>query len=75
MREVNERSGFDETELDAGYGVVKIADDADDDALYAVRVDAASRARFEQQRRQERRDPSEGFFSNPRIEPFGPPEP
>ena len=75
LREVSERFGFDETELDGSYGVVKVSDDGDDDALYTVRVDAASRARFEQQPREELRGGAEGFFSNPRIEPFGPPEP
>lgn len=60
------RLGLDEQELDPGFGVVEI-----DPAThrYTVLVDESAAERAS-------RVPGvEGPYSNPRIEPFGPPKP
>lgn len=61
------RLGFTPDEVDEAYGVVLI-DDEDD--TYVVRVDERAAARVDAKWR----SPSDGSFSDPRIEPFGPPE-
>jgi hypothetical protein len=66
--------GFREGEVDPGYGVVKVAEEAGG-ALYTVLVDVGARDRLEPEIRAKHGDPAIGFFSSPRIEPFGPPEP
>lgn len=74
LSEVAQRFGFRNDELDQGYGVVKVADQYPG-ALYAVLADEGARARLEAGIRENANDPAVGFFANPRIEPFGPPQP
>lgn len=68
---VCERYGFRPDELDEQFGVVEIDPE---DNLYSVLVDAEA-ARRVAPRGWKDEDGLEGPFSNPRIEPFGPPEP
>lgn len=74
LSEVAQRFGFQKDELDEGYGVVKVADQQPG-ALYAVLAEEGARARLEGKIRESASDPAVGFFANPRIEPFGPPQP
>jgi hypothetical protein len=59
------------SELDPSYGV--ISTDAAD-ALYSVLLDDSAATRAEAALKARGKDPAEGVFSNPRIEPFGPPQ-
>lgn len=63
---VAERLGLEPGEIDADFGVVPIDPD---NHLYSVLVDEQASARVAGQ------PGVEGPFSNPRIEPFGPPRP
>jgi hypothetical protein len=58
-------------EVDIQFGII-----ATDPAggLYTVLIDAKARKRVEATLATRPRDPAEGIFANPRIEPFGPPE-
>jgi len=58
-------------EVDTQFGV--IATDADE-GIYTVLVAAKASKRVEAMLVARPRDPAEGIFANPRIEPFGPPE-
>jgi hypothetical protein len=64
--EVAKRLGLGPEEIDAEFGVVPIDPD---NHLYSVLVDEQASARVAGQ------PGVEGPFSNPRIEPFGPPRP
>lgn len=57
-------------QISSDYGVVKIADE-NGSGIYSVLVDAEARERVEAQLAED--DSVIGFFSNPHIEPFGPP--
>jgi hypothetical protein len=74
LTEVGRRFGFEEGEIDADYGVVKVADDAQG-ALYAILVDSAAKDRLGEAIDARYPDESVGFFANPAIGPFGPPQP
>ena len=71
LSEAANELGLLTSEMDAAYGVV-----AEDPAkaLYSVLVDDAAVTRAEAALRARARDPAEGVYSNPRIEPFWPPE-
>jgi hypothetical protein len=58
-------------EIDAQFGI--IATDPTE-GLYTVLVDAKAKKRIETMLETRPRDPAEGIFANPRIEPFGTPE-
>ena len=58
-------------EIDAEFGV--IATDPNN-GIYTVLIDAKASERVESVLATRPKDPAEGIFSNPRIEPFGPPE-
>jgi len=73
LEEVVSRFGLDPTDVDDGYGVVKVADDPEG-PLYVIRVNEAARRKLGSPAEQTRSDPGEGVFSDPPIEPFGPPE-
>lgn len=75
LSEVAQNFRFQDDELDTEYGVVKVADDEQAGTLYSVLVEEKARARLEAEIRESHPDPAVGFFVNPRIEPFGPPEP
>lgn len=57
-------------EIDTQFGV--IATDPVE-GLYTVLMDAKATVRVENRLAKRTKDPSEGIFANPRIEPFGPP--
>lgn len=61
-----------EHEIDRDFGIV--ATDPED-GLYTVLVDAAAAPRVEAALATRERDPAEGFFANPPIDPFGAPIP
>lgn len=61
-----ERLGVDPSQIDAEYGVVSVDPDLH---LYAVLVDEVVASTAAE------RPGVAGPFSNPRIEPFGPPRP
>ena len=63
---VRQALGLAADEIDADYGVVEIDPDQN---LYAVLVDPRTAERVAG------REGVEGPFSNPRVEPFGPPQP
>ena len=69
--EVRRRFGFRADELDPAFGVVAIDPQ---DHLYAVLVDESAKARVPGNEATVPGDRATGFFSNPKIEPFGPPE-
>jgi hypothetical protein len=58
-------------ELDVQFGIIA-TDPAD--GLYTVLIDAKALKRVEATLATRPREPGEGIFANPRIEPFGPPE-
>lgn len=62
--------GFNIDELDQQYGVIEIDPDK---CLYSILVEDSAAARVSPEWRTED-NTLEGPFSNPRIEPFGPPE-
>ena len=65
LDEVRRLLGLAPEELDPGFGVVNISPA---EHLYTILVDDSAAARVADA------DQVEGVFSNPRIEPFGPPE-
>jgi hypothetical protein len=65
LEEVRRLLGLSPEEVDPAFGVVNISPA---EHLYTILVDEAAAARIANA------DPVEGVFSNPRIEPFGPPE-
>ena len=65
LEEVRRLLGLAPEEVDPAFGVVNISPA---EHLYTILVDEAAAARIANA------DPVEGVFSNPRIEPFGPPE-
>jgi hypothetical protein len=74
LAEVMAAYGLEAEDVDASYGVVKVADDGEG-ALYSILVTVAARAKVEARLATEgARDPAVGLFANPRIETFGPPE-
>jgi hypothetical protein len=66
LAEVRQLLGLAAEEVDPGFGVVNISPA---EHLYTILVEEAAAARV--------RDAAqvEGVFGNPRIEPYGPPEP
>ncbi|RJL31612.1 hypothetical protein [Bailinhaonella thermotolerans] len=66
LRDAMDRLELDRDEVDVEYGLVPVDPD---DGLYALRVTRAAAVRAGQ------RPDAEGPFADPRIEPFGPPEP
>jgi hypothetical protein len=66
LDEVRRLLGLAEGEVDPAFGVVNISPA---EHLYTILVDEAAAARVQG------REPVEGVYGNPRIEPFGPPEP
>lgn len=71
LDEVRRLFKLEPDEIDAQFGVV--ATDPSQ-GLYTVLVAAKARKRVEAVLDARPRDPAEGIFANPRIEPFGPPE-
>ena len=65
LPEVRRLLGLAPEEVDPSFGVVNISPA---EHLYTILVDEAAAARVGDA------DQVEGVFSNPRIEPFGPPE-
>jgi hypothetical protein len=65
LPEVRRLLGLAPEEVDAAFGVVNISPA---EHLYTILVEEAAAARVGDA------DQVEGVFSNPRIEPFGPPE-
>ena len=65
LPEVRRLLGLAAEEVDPGFGVVNISPA---EHLYTILVDPEAAARIADA------PPVEGVFSNPRIEPFGPPE-
>jgi hypothetical protein len=65
LPEVRRLLGLASEEVDPGFGVVNISPA---EHLYTILVDEAAAARVGDA------DQVEGVFSNPRIEPYGPPE-
>ncbi len=57
-------------EVDAQFGVIATDPAA---GIYTVLVASAATKRVEAVLATRSRDPAEGIFANPRIEPFGPP--
>lgn len=75
LEQVARRFGFRSEELDADYGVVLVEEDSDG-GLYVVLADLAAQERVGGHlSEQDQQDPAVGFFANPRVEPFGPPQP
>ena len=71
LDEVCKSFGFSQEELDKDYGVVLVDSQ---ESLYVVLAEEAARNRVEGRVPAKARGTT-GFYSNPRIEPFGPPEP
>jgi hypothetical protein len=65
LPEVRRLLGLAPEEVDPGFGVINISPA---EHLYTILVDEAAAARVGDA------DQVEGVFSNPRIEPYGPPE-
>lgn len=65
------RFSFSADEVDPQFGVVGIDPD---DHLFAVLVEEAAQRRLAPDGNKPADDRDTGFFSNPKIEPFGPPE-
>jgi hypothetical protein len=65
LPEVRRLLGLAPEEVDPGFGVINISPA---EHLYTILVEEAAAARVGDA------DQVEGVFSNPRIEPFGPPE-
>ena len=72
IESVCETFGLKTEEVDAEYGVVQT--DANE-GLFVVMVDEIARTRIDEKLKLlgADSDPAVGIFSNPRIEPFGPP--
>jgi len=71
IEEVSRLFNLNTDEIDLQFGV--IATDPPK-GIYAVLVDAKASERIKAVIATRPRDPAEGIFANPRIEPFGPPE-
>ncbi len=74
LHDVAKRFGVRLEDLDPEFGVIGTDPAA---GLYCVMIDSRAAATAEAALRAQtstQRDPAEGIFSNPRIEPFGPPE-
>lgn len=75
LQDVAKRFGVRVEDLDPEFGVIGTDPAA---GLYCVMIDsraaATAEAALQAQTATTQRDPAEGVFSNPRIEPFGPPE-
>ena len=69
--EVRRLFGLEADEINTQFGV--IATDPTE-GVYTVLVATKASKRVETVLDSRPRDPAEGVFSNPRIEPFGPPE-
>jgi hypothetical protein len=65
LEEVRRLLGLTPEEVDPAFGVVNISPA---EHLYTILVDEEAAARVADA------DPVQGVYSNPRIEPFGPPE-
>jgi hypothetical protein len=65
LEEVRRRLGLAPEEVDPAFGVVNISPA---EHLYTILVDEEAAARVAGA------DPVQGVYSDPRIEPFGPPE-
>ena len=65
LEEVRQLLGLAPEEVDPAFGVVNISPA---EHLYTILVDEAAAGRIAGA------DPVEGVYSNPRIDPFGPPE-
>ncbi|HEV3464739.1 MAG TPA: hypothetical protein VG846_12245 [Actinomycetota bacterium] len=65
LEEVRRLLGLAPEEVDPAFGVVNISPA---EHLYTILVDQAAAGRIAGA------DPVEGVYSNPRIDPFGPPE-
>lgn len=71
LEDVMSSYGLESGEVDEDYGVVEI-DPAD--SSYVILVEESAMAKLEGSDESEQADQG-GTFSNPRIEPFGPPQP
>lgn len=71
LEQVRDLLGLQPGEIDTQFGV--IATDPEQ-GLYAVLIAAAARKRVESVLADRSHSSAEGIFSNPQIEPFGPPE-
>jgi hypothetical protein len=69
--EVRRLFDLEADEIDTPFGVIA-TDPAE--GIYTVLVAAKASKRIEAVLANRVRDPAEGIFANPRIEPFGPPE-
>ena len=65
LEEVRRLLGLSPEEVDPAFGVINISPA---EHLYTILVDEEAAARIADA------EPVEGVYSNPRIEPFGPPE-
>lgn len=73
IEQICEKYGFSPDEVDNQYGVIEIDPR---DHLYSILVEDAAVARVEPDWAERGNDAGlEGPFSNPMIEPFGPPKP
>lgn len=72
LETVYQEYGFQLGEIDPDYGIVLVDST---ESLYAVLVEEAARQRVEMRLPADAAEQRIGFFANPRIEPFGPPEP
>jgi len=70
--EVRRLFNLSDGEVDDQFGVIAIDPD---EHIYAALVSADASERVESALASRSRDPAEGIFSNPKIEPFGPPAP
>jgi hypothetical protein len=78
LREAEQELGLNAGLARPEYGVVKIADADKESALYTILVDASvgDQLRAHPDEASESADDADTtVFSNPRIEPFGPPKP
>lgn len=71
LEEVRNLFGLGAQEIDTSFGVVATDPAA---GLYTVMVDSEAGDRVKTALAGRPPDPAEGVFSNPTIEPFGPPE-
>jgi hypothetical protein len=71
LAEVARMLGIGADKLDGVFGVIATDPDA---GLYTVLVDSEVAAAVSQRLAERGDDKAEGVFSNPRVEPFGPPE-
>jgi hypothetical protein len=67
IEEIRQKYGFAPDDIDLDYGVIEIDPQ---DNLYTILVEEAALERISDEYNT-KTDREEGFFSNPRIEPFG----